>query len=149
MIQNKMIRQAGQVAWTASDHRAVRRTTTPSWSAIIQSPGFTSVGGNALSSPTSSCVIRNGTLTADGRVKGDCPTVECPRAKTGNRALRCSERSLHRPEMTTPNAPRACAPAVMSPPHTAFFASVRQGDCFSGGTTDITGRETLNGEVRQ
>ena len=64
-----------------------------------------------------------GTLTSDGRVKGDCPKVEWPLAKTGNPALRCSAKSLHRPEMTTPIAPRALAPAVINPPHTAFFVS--------------------------
>jgi hypothetical protein len=95
--------------------------TTPSSSATIQSPVSTLTAGNA-SEPCGS--ITSGTFTADGRTKGDWPKVECPRANTGKPAARCSSTSLHRPDITTPTASRACAPAVMRPPQTAFFTPV-------------------------
>lgn len=52
--------------------------------------------------------------------------------------------SRQRPEITTPSVLRACAPADMSPPQTAFFAATRddlstRGPHSGGGWTQLDG----------
>jgi len=57
----------------------------------------------------------------------------------------CSWMSRQRPEITTPSVLRACAPADMSPPQTAFFAATR--DDLSTQSTQETHSESGGTEL--